>query len=613
MLIFINIIKSCLTLIILMIPLTSGKPWIDRIISDLKSLKTFQTILIRNDNYDLQNEIINKIIEKIQCHFPSQLNDEKIFNLKDLTKKPLNQDFETSLFIIINIVKNKTDKFSIIPTQEFLIKLTNWQIRPKCLTILLVEEKFAYNELLKKMWSQNFLDYTIMEIFYKPIKNSNFRWQRNKPRISIVYYNPFNDCIVQKKYRKKVQLFPNKLENLNGFTMEVASFHLPPFTFVKRNSTQHPVVVYGPDWSLIKTLGEKMNFKVNQIATYEDFFGLWICNDKSQMNGIAKELWNNKIRFIVNQGSLNLNCVRENRKTTGTMKIVALVPIFMQNEFSLWDTLHWLYLIVILITIKFTVKLLKIDSSFWSGFNILQLMLGMSTQMNLKMTKEKIIAASVLIAFLIFSSEFYAIISKIQLNREKEVMINTLEELNQSELIPQMLMNYLISLKFAKNSIYQVLVNKTIVVETNKKCLTILLKYKNVTCIMRDSVANLLIKNYLSENGEPLMRIVKQDFGLFPMGIYVEPSSPFVRSIDSLTSRLIDFGLVEHWNKEGYTSHKKVNESFLNTEVESQNFVISMMFTLIFGYLLSFIVFLGELLSKFSPKWKKFLNTVFNL
>lgn len=74
---------------------------------------------------------------------------------------------------------------------------------------------------------------------------------------------------------------------------------------------------------------------------------------------------------------------------------------------------------------------------------------------------------------------------------------------------------------------------------------------------MRKSVAYLSIQQHLSRDCETMMNIVKENFDSFSKGVYVEPNSLFVRSIDSLTLKVIDFVIDENWNQIAFYNYKK--------------------------------------------------------
>ncbi|XP_039430296.1 uncharacterized protein LOC120413502 isoform X1 [Culex pipiens pallens] len=63
-----------------------------------------------------------------------------------------------------------------------------------------------------------------------------------------------------------INLFPNKLENLYGCPMRIASFDYPPFTMIARNSCSGELRLIGYEGFLIDTIARKFNFSVELVV-----------------------------------------------------------------------------------------------------------------------------------------------------------------------------------------------------------------------------------------------------------------------------------------------------------------------------------------------------------
>lgn len=118
---------------------------------------------------------------------------------------------EKSLIILYTSNLSETKLFV-----DFLIPQLSVRERPKC---LIVYCNFAnYNEnnvmnILKYAWQKKFLHFSIVELIY---------FNANNYRFSLIYYfNPFNEVVHKKEFRKDIEIFPEKLRNGFGYPLHI--------------------------------------------------------------------------------------------------------------------------------------------------------------------------------------------------------------------------------------------------------------------------------------------------------------------------------------------------------------------------------------------------------
>ena len=568
-------------------------------------MPVFQILLIVSEDAEIQDSRIVNIIRNIQKEIPSQvisLRQSDTPEAQNITQRMLHPSFETTtLFITIQSIQKNLQNFQTTTIIDILIQLSTLKTRPKCLMITLSERgNLNYRELFQIMWSNYFLDVTIFEITEKEVENNGLYWNHDQ-NITLYYFNPFSGVYTKQKYTERTKLFPNKLKDLHRFEMQVGSFHFPPHVYVKRNSSGYPVEVSGPDALVAKAISRKMNFRLSELPSREERFGNIHCDNQSRRTGFAYLFGNNTIRFITNHGGAMSDCKRQffSSKSTGLVQICVLIPIIPVKIYSSSLTMKWIYLVLLVIIIRIISILLKFDNNVWPWFEILRGTLGFTVPREPSRLSERIAFVAILMAFSIFSSNIFAMLTDMKLKENSEMTIDTLEELNKTNLIPTMTKNVLYAMRSQNEPVYQALINKSTIVLGYKQCIDLLVQGKNVSCILRESMALFAIRIHKEENNGPVMKIVKERIFCLQKVIRFEPNSPFIRQVDAIISRLIESGLIHHWEERFLPTEKKSNQWKTEEKLESVSVLIPLIFFITFGCCLSIVVFLCELLIKY--------------
>ena len=435
----------------------------------------------------------------------------------------------------------------------------------------------------------------------KEVESSGLHQNRDRFITSVYYFNPFNGIYTQQKYTKKTKLFPNKLLDLNGFEMKVGTFHFPPYVYVKRNSSGYPVEVSGPDALVAKALSQKMNFRLSELPSREKRFGNIHCKNGSERTGFAYLLANNTIRFVTNQAGILTACEQQSviSRCAGLVSICVLIPIRPDKIYTAFPTMKWIYFVLMIFIVRSITILLKYDNDVWSWFEILRGTLGFSVPREPSRLSERITFITILMAFSIFSSNIFAMLTDMKLTEKSEMIIDTLEELNRTNLIPMMTKNRVYTMRDLNDPVIQALANKSKLVSKIEDCIDMLLQRKNVACILRESIALIVIQKQIDTNNKPGMKIVKERIYFREKFILLEPSSPYVQQVDTVIPKLIESGLIYHWEKQVLPRQRKSYQWETEEELEAVGILIPLIFFITFGCSLSIIVFICELLVKY--------------
>ncbi|XP_051165260.1 uncharacterized protein LOC127284023 isoform X2 [Leptopilina boulardi] len=416
-----------------------------------KDSKISQVLLIIDDdnNVTTKHYIIDNVVEKLKFvpHNVIGLKNATLQYAKKMSQKTQFKDLQSTTLILTIIFLEKRNFSKVFELNKFLIPLHAYESRTKCLTIISAGfERFRYKKFLEQMWLNDFLDFTIVEISQNRSENIKIHW-----------YNPFTNVYKVKNYsERKQQIFVNKLQNMNDFEMKIGTFNLPPFVFVKRNSTGHPIQVSGPTVKIIREFAKKMHFKIVEVPSQEEWFG-WISKSKNNNNvtSLIEQLLNKKIRYITNWGTYLEKSIFPRTKVIDFDRFCALIPTSEKSKWNIRYQWSFIYFVIFILILKMVTSIIKFDDQFWSFDYILRGTLGFTVpgeprNIDVKMTMDPMI------------------------------IVDTLKKLNETNLTPMMRQSYALGFSRSKEQIIRDLVKKTLILMKEEECVEILIQYKNV-------------------------------------------------------------------------------------------------------------------------------------
>ena len=170
------------------------------------------TFVFDHPNYDQKDDLI---FSRITQRFPSLfINIDK----KPETTKHLkfleNPRQHTCFIIILRNNSNNTEKMQDV--MEFMISPAP---KPRLLAISVDEDAWDINifkEILLYGWKEKYLDFTILG----KSKGNN---------LTIMHYNPFTKTFYTDTYKSKTIIFPDKLNNMNGYSLKTPVWVAPSF------------------------------------------------------------------------------------------------------------------------------------------------------------------------------------------------------------------------------------------------------------------------------------------------------------------------------------------------------------------------------------------------
>ena len=163
---------------------------------------------------------------------------------------------------------------SRFPRDEYIIKYHNQQYSE----IFRVQESSEITthtchivniwrqELLKYAWTQDLLDFTIVELCANEDQKKTIG-VNSLITISVIHQlNPFKKIFMRQNWINNTEWFSNKLSNMWGYPFSIEVIHRPPFSLVKINDLHEPNEFYGFGSELIRDIARVLNFSRNLLS-----------------------------------------------------------------------------------------------------------------------------------------------------------------------------------------------------------------------------------------------------------------------------------------------------------------------------------------------------------
>lgn len=486
---------------------------------EIKS-KVYQVMIMTNKT-NINNEILDFMQNTPALKMSFQSTKKKELQILPIFQKVKNPK-TTTLFVIdtedLNDIKKLKDAIDLISSASYS------KGHPKCLFLIHSNQRnLKFDQFLRDIWKKRFLDVTVLHIAVVntliPFDDENQK--RNKlsdmlatenqidkifPKIGIIKnqrsakiqifatlhrFNPYFNKYTKRKCSSQIELFPDKLHNLNAYEIRSGIFHRPPTSFAKVNSTGFPIEFQGINFNVAKILSYAMNFNLSFVQERQIRFGRFDCHNKSLTSGYNYKVLNHEIQFIAVSSVVIPNCLFD-YASFNLGKIVVLVPIIKTNDIVIQrksllyltfavSTLAALSLILIWIFIR----ILKFDFRYWKLMYIIQVVLQLNAAREPRGTRERMIFCYILIMCAMYSSRIFGTLTSLQFTTQDELPFNTIDDVYKSDLQPICKEIHKTLLLPSANSNVKKFMDKHIIYnDMIPVCLGFIVKYKNVSCTM---------------------------------------------------------------------------------------------------------------------------------
>ena len=568
----------------------------ERLITDIvNAMNPYQIVLFVNETIGQVIPETEYIKQFLVRDFPTVIMDfEHNKKLTDIMKYPIigSPRFST-LFILlyVNVYQNNSPIYSeVVSILDCYVEMFPRPIRPRWLTVMInnrTEDNSNIELLLHEAWKKRFLDFTIMEITYGKL---------DFDQIVLHYYNPFKKVTETKIYTESIDLFPDKLHDMNGYGLPTIFVHDPPTVYLERNSSGHIVSINGSDYWNIRTLSKVLNFSILINATFaEDYTQSY--NQTSAFDAV----YNGELAFAGNQlyiwTILHTDKYLERSRLLKPEGYCALVPNrFIRSDDSASRFYRGLFLTLLLVTFLVRLsKFMKFNKRIWTHIHLFQAIIGFSLTKHPQRLVERILFGSVIVTSVSYTTIYYAIITNRSIHVVYEIPLKSYKDLDKSGLIPLVFEPFydITFGTFDDGSKYmKSLKRKARFFKSMSRCPEEMTRNRSIACILPENMGQVMEEKYLSDDGTSTMRVMKPCFWIAWKGFAFSQGSPYREKFDLVFERIVQSGLSVRWAE---ASKPRIKGSKKDTNLDNDETRQRIAFLLSTGYSFSFLVFLIEL------------------
>lgn len=412
---------------------------------------------------------------------------------------------------------------------------------------------------LISLWQMSYLDVSIMTY------NQTVQME---PYLCMI--NPFKNRYLCSNITSAIQWFPDKLQDLNGFKIDMNLYAEIADDELKMNVTRKNVV---------EIFEQAMNFK-HEIGITSPL-KRHVLIDFQQLL-----LLNNYELFI---STVALRVIKIDRIQAVVPRMEKFATVFEFSSELFYMILGTIGLIVI---ISGTASFLKFNATVWKRWNICKIIIGVSSSQEPNKWSERILFGSLLLICTVYTGYFYSTI--LDTNLHSESVISTLEELADSSLIPFGTQHLCQHLNQSSISHLKKLGNKCQNFPIDMKmrendCLEFLAKNKNVSCMYANAEYHV---NSFVNSDELNVKIIPEAVDYYINAWLSLGNSPLTDRYNEIILKISEFGL----NKHNHESNALSRKDSPPEDIKKSNFLFITSYVLGIGYSISLVVFLIELL-----------------
>lgn len=534
----------------------------------INNLAAYETVIFTDGSMYQEN-----FLEYFMNNKPSVIVDLNQF----LNNTHEIQSFELSIFqnprqsdvyiIITSILSRMSDIL------QKIIKIEPVKPRPR--TVLFTSYRYSDEDLetiFIHAWSLKFLDFTIIKI-----DNIGDR--------VLLTFNPFTNKHTKEKLRDVSELFPDKLNNVNGYPLTTRAFNSPPFLFAEMKGNKI-INIKGSRTTRIKIIAEKLNFKLTFIGN--------LLNTTEVVEKLSQNLESNEINMTPVGFRFNVILQKSNillGYPESISQLTVIVPVIKTPRIDITlDMLILLFIFCIILIIFLTFACaLKLSPDYWNVFHIFGILIGI-TIIEPPKRSDRIVYLTIAFLSIIFSNNYFSTLADLKLNFV-EKKLNNLEDLYQSNIpIYSPNINYL----FNDSKADKQLLSYTQKIGTNDECIELLIKTNNVACVVSSYNAGHYLKTILNPQGRAVMKILDVPLQNTFIAFIYEKASPFLEKIEKLVLNVFESSLRSTGDQLASSKVRTIRqkESFKEEILLKQIILI----ILSVGYTLATIIFVFEFL-----------------
>lgn len=477
------------------------------------------SITIFVSNTSTEKHIFSKPV--LIDHFP-----KKIFSFEKSLLHETSASFSSAnqnIFQVSIVIFHTNDLNEIKDFIDYLGRFLSPRTRPKCLIVLYhTQSDFSdISEILKYAWRKSFLDFSLIEL--------------NRSSNSVIYnYNPFFEQVNKSNFTQNVQIFPDKLKNINGYPIHIQEFDVPKSAIKHVRLPTGKIKFLFTNENYLNLTLKFMNLTIArkylkfQLKLKSDFLSIW----DSDMLGILFYSATPSDRFIIPSGQPGV-------------KIVAVVPVITTSQVNV----SLIFFFTAIIFCGFLVGTITLIKHFrfsiltdLKNFDLVGIFLIQPIHRKPRKTIDRIIFMMISIAFVKILTNYYTKIINVKF-QTKEILFKNYKDLEHLQPVSDM--PYIKELEI-QNPDLKAWINKTIQNDIIGDCLTMLEKSKNISCLMDEVTAEWYLDQIDETFGYRAMKVAEIPLINFGEGYYwFKSASPYAFKFDKINRVIKEGGLTQ--------------------------------------------------------------------
>ncbi|OXU18394.1 hypothetical protein TSAR_015160, partial [Trichomalopsis sarcophagae] len=496
------------------------------LVRQIESLKLYQ-IMIFHNNQNLIARNNYAILRGIAVTVPITVYDTQNLDCIGQNNKSIENSYLPSDSTFIIVFQENFTFQDITSAVEFYIKLSPMNTRPKVLMVLNSNIQPLIRNfttaVLYYAWSKKFLDFTVMNVSPK-----------NDSTAQIYTFNPFTKTYSFAHYTSEVVLFPDKLLDMNEYSLKASYGAIPPWIIKADNGSE------------LKGMAMRVTTFITSVLNCR----LQLLEENNIMSAFER-VKNSKVDFVM--FPLYVSKSRIHYAKVGRMFSydsqcgITLGPISKKINISFKSFVPFLCSSVIIICLTAVFDYLTTRKDQVDILLGARLLFG-QTVLNLPfMTSKRIIFASVALLSIIYSPDLTSKLLSCIVGSQEEA-INTFQDVVKANLRPYVA-EALIELLVNESDIYLDIVKSRSVKMTNiSECSRIITKGKDsrAICFLPDKAVAYYIDKFRKSDNITSVRITGIKMFLSMEAFFFEKGSPYVGKFDYIIEKMLESGI---WTK----------------------------------------------------------------
>lgn len=581
--------------------------WVEPLVDQIRSeLQPYQVTIFTNSKI---NPVWSKGrfgIQRILADIPTvavdlgQLESSSKENLMNLPT--LRHPRKVSLHVIIHYL-TESDHEDLSKQLwnffDFFVEVSDLPRRPECLMIIFIDNLVKTNELFKNIteyaWTKKFLDLTILVIDVATLNS----------RPHLFNYNPFKNTYEDQLWDpNKTSLFPDKLRDMNNYTLRTAVFNYPPYLIIYSDNNSSRPKIDGIHYPLMSILSSYFNFTILSIREVDNRRTLTLVETLYNLTstGVINLLpFPIAVETFATYGGLELGSF------FGCFDVAAIVPFHRDKQIGVSTQIYLPILsgTILIFVLRILARLLRFHSRYWHRNYIVRILFNFSSPVLPKRLAERLLFVAVSFMAMQHSSIFLMLLLDVRIVRNSPILSN-FQDIKHSQM-PIFVDEVMEQTFFSDDNddeLVKFLHHKAIKQPNMINCVNKIKNNGSAICLTDLSLASFLAQNTFSIT--EVLKIKDPLFYCRPLACTFEKGSPYAEKFSEVVQRVAESGIRSMWKyaKELKTKFIRISNE-LKEETEGSMLLMILLACLSIGFGAGSLIFLEELLCKPRVKARK--------